>query len=381
MNLNNLLKILSFLLIITKLNSQHIKISAIGDIIAHDTLQYYALATEKGYLTLFEPTKFIFLNDHLTIANLETPICDSKPISNYPLFNAHSGLASAIKSAGIEVVSTANNHSFDKGYEGVSATIDALQKENILFSGIGKNPIKAKEPIIFLVNGVTIAYLAATFSLNGLPYKEDSKLPAINYYSDEEKDINDFCEIIKEYSKIVDVMIVSYHCGIEYQSEPTEFHTKIYKKIAEAGANVVLIHHPHVLQKIEYYTTVDNREVLIAYSLGNFISDQPRYDINFNSIFTKTAEGIILQFEIFRYNNRYYVINPKIIPIFNIRFKTKINKRIYNAFEVLPIQYIFEKKYDEKIKDYITDNVLELVNYRLNKITELIKIEVLELKN
>lgn len=375
--------------ILYEINSQHIKISAIGDIMAHDTLQYYAITTENKYLTLFESTKFIFLNDDLTIGNLETPVCDNKPIRNYPLFNAKHSLITGLKLAGIDIVSTANNHSLDQGKEGVLSTIESLKKENILFSGTGENPENAKKPLIFLSNGIVIGFIAATFSINGIPYKEEKNTPSINYFKDTKEDIENFCNIIKEYSKIVDIMIVSYHCGIEYESTPLKYHEEIYKKFADSGACVVLIHHPHVLQKIEYYKTIDNRETLIAYSLGNFISAQARYPISFNSkdkekvsnlTFTKTAEGIILQFEVSKWNNRYHIINARIIPIFNIRFKTKIDNKIYNGFEVVPIQYILEGKYNKRIKDGINESILELVQYRLEKIKKLIKIEILELK-
>ncbi|HOJ64157.1 MAG TPA: CapA family protein [Spirochaetota bacterium] len=378
--------ILFFTLI--NLNSQHIKISAIGDIMAHDTLQYYALSTENKYLTLFESTKPIFLSDDLTIGNLETPICDKKPISNYPLFNANSNLATSIKLAGIELLSTANNHSFDQGYEGVATTIEALKRENVLFNGTSINSEEPK-PLIFLCNGVTIGYFAATFSLNGLSYKEIKNNPSVNYYSDSQKDIESLCKIVEEYCRLVDVMIVSYHGGIEYQSTPSLYYEKIYKKIADSGAMVVLSHHPHVLQKIEYYRTKDGRDALIAYSLGNFISAQARYPLSFdnktkdsifNSTFTKTAEGVILKFDISRWNNQYYIINAGIIPIFTVRFKYEKDKKVYTGFETIPIDYILNGKYNERVKNSINEDLIELVKYRLKKIDDLIEIEIISLE-
>ena len=95
--------------------SNKITISAIGDIMMHYDPQKYALIQNDNYLSLFTPTNKVFLNDDLTIGNLETPICDELPIYGYPVFNAKSQLLDAIKKSGIEVLSIANNHTLDHG--------------------------------------------------------------------------------------------------------------------------------------------------------------------------------------------------------------------------------------------------------------------------
>ncbi|HOV15523.1 MAG TPA: CapA family protein, partial [Spirochaetota bacterium] len=258
--------------------SQNIKISAVGDIMAHDNLQYYALAKESKYETLFASTKDIFLSDDITIANLETPISDEIGVKNYPFFNAKSLLVEAIKKSGIEILSLANNHSFDQGELGITSTIEYVKKNQLIYSGIGLNPEEAKSVKIFIYKGVVFGFLSATFSVNGLAMSEKSDKPyAYLVPMENERLFKEFCDTIYKTKKIVDFMIVSYHSGTEYSNTPSKIQTNCLEQIAEAGADVVLGHHPHVLQKIEYFKTKDLRKVLIAYSLGNFISGQANY--------------------------------------------------------------------------------------------------------
>ncbi len=292
---------------------QSIKVSDVGDILNHDNLQYYALATEKGYETLFIPTKDIFKSDDITFANLETPVSDEIGVKNFPYFNAKESLITAIKNSGIEVLSLANNHSFDQKSRGVISTIKAVEKSDIIYSGVGLTHADAKKPVYFNIKGVFFAFLSATFSVNGIHMPDDKDSPCANLVPMEnDKIFNEFCKIIKNAKKNVDFLIVAYHCGTEYNNFPSNIQTESLKKIAESGADVVLGHHPHVLQKIEYYNTRDQRKALIAYSLGNFISGQSIYLSKFKNKnsplyhedFVKTSEGAILQFEINKWNNK-----------------------------------------------------------------------------
>ena len=175
-----ILKLLIFLILFNfNLSSENIKItiSAIGDIMAHDNLQYYALATPNGYGTLFENTKKVLLKDDLTIANLETPVDDDLPIENFPCFNAKSSYIHAIINAGINVLSLANNHSFDQGESGVISTLKNVTESGLIYSGTGLTPEESKTPTIFEVKKIKVGFLSLTFAVNINSYKETKSRP------------------------------------------------------------------------------------------------------------------------------------------------------------------------------------------------------------
>jgi len=365
-----------------------ITISAIGDIMTHDNLQAYALNSEKKYNVFFEHVKNVFLTDDLTIANLETPVNDILPVSGYPNFNAKTILIDAIKESGIEVVSLANNHSYDQGEKGVISTIEAVKSKGLLFSGTGLTPKESKTPIIFNVKGVKIGYIALTFSLNGSNIFESPNKAYVNLVPMENQTrINEFVQIISEAKKNVDIMIVSYHCGDEYKSNPIPIQEKVIKIFCEAGADVVLAHHPHVLEKVEYFETKDKRKTLIAYSLGNFISAQSRYipkitadnkDI-LDSVLSKTAEGMILQFDIIKWEEKYYAASPRVIPLYNVWFRYKKNNRLYDGFHLNFVSKILNMDETADSNFIInTKDVKRLVAYRLEKIKKLVGVNVIE---
>lgn len=373
---------LIFLSIFVKIYPQTVKVSAVGDIMAHDNLQYYALATDNGYESLFESTKDIFMSDDITIANLETPISDEIGVKNFPYFNAKVSLVEAIKKSGIDLLSLANNHSLDQRENGIVSTLRAVNDNNLLYAGSGLTPKEARSPYIFNRNGIIFGFLSATFSLNGIPLTEKEDKPFVYLVpTDNRESFSDFCKNIQETKKVVDFLIVAYHCGDEYTNTPPKYQSDALEKIAESGADVVLGHHPHVLQKIEYHTTSDLRKVLIAYSLGNFISGQANNLTNLKSgdkalyedNFTKTAESIILQFDINRWDNNFFVSNVKIIPLYNLRYREKIGNINYSGFKTELIENIVEK---ESCKDFFNnyDAVKDLVKYRLDKMKKLIEL-------
>jgi hypothetical protein len=380
--------ILVLLILNSFLFSENIKItiSAIGDIMAHDNLQYYALATPDGYGTLFENTKKVFLKDDLTIANLETPVNDDLPIESFPYFNAKSPLVYAIKNAGIDAVSLANNHSFDQGESGIISTLKYVKQSGLIFSGTGVTPEESKTPAIFEVKKLKIGFMSLTFFVNIIRFKETKNRPCINLALNEDKEkLAEFCEIIKNAKKKVDLMIVSYHCGEEYKSDPNPVVINIIKQLAESGADVLLCYHPHVLGKIEYYKTNDGRNALIAYSLGNFISGQSRIipELNesnkwiYDSITTKTSEGIILQFDAVKNNDKTYVLSPRIMPIYNLSFNYKKNNYTYNGFYLDFMDRIL--KIDETKKNTDLENIKDIkkvVSYRLEVIKKYIGLPV-----
>lgn len=364
--------------------SRKITVSAIGDIMAHYNLQEYVYSEEALYNVLFEETKAVFLNDDLTIANLETPVVDDHDIEGYPTFNAKNDLLDAIKASGIEMLALANNHSLDQGVLGIGATVNAVKERGLYYAGCGNNRLESMKPAIVNVNGIIIGFLSATWTTNIRQRTKSDDLPHVYIVpSYKQKYIDGFCEVIRELNKYVDLVVVGYHAGKEYVSHPIAEKEKAMKEFAEAGADVILGHHPHVLQEIEYYKTRDNRYTLIAYSLGNFISAQARYLTPlkkeeawiYDSILSKTAESVILQFDVIKDARGISVVYPRIIPIFNICFPKYEKNKQYTCFETTFIERILA--IDETQTKYKNiGQVKQLVEHRQKKITTLIDLPV-----
>ena len=199
------------------------------------------------------------------------------------------------------------------------------------------------------------------------------------------KNYQKFCEIIKKTKQKVDLMIVSYHSGEEYKSEPNSVQLEIIKKLAENGADVVLCHHPHVIGKIEYYKTINGRNSLIAYSLGNFISGQSRIipELNennkwvYDSKTTRTSEGIILQFDVVKNNDKINILFPRVIPIYNISFNYKKNNYIYNGFFLDFMDRILKMDETKKSSDFENiKDIKKIISYRLEKINKIVGVPV-----
>lgn len=165
--------------------------------------------------------------------------------------------------AGIDVVSLANNHAWDYGLPALEDTLSYLAANDVSVAGAGRTLTEARGPVIRTVNGTRIAYLAYT-----------DLLPVSAAATDVRAGVNEFDEgrMIEDISRArpqADVVIVSFHTGTEYETMHNTKQQHVYHAAIDAGADLVVGHHPHVVQDIERYNGK-----WIAYSLGNFIFDQ-----------------------------------------------------------------------------------------------------------
>lgn len=371
--------LLFFLLTPLMLSAERITISAIGDVMAHKDMQDYLLAHKEEYHLLFNPTRKIFLSDDLTIANLETPVNDKLPVAGYPRFNARTSLVSALRAAGVEMLSLANNHTLDNGTEGLLSTIEAVEREGIVASGTGRTPADSQRVVYYRVKGIVVGFISITFSVNGAYYKEEKGKPAVNLvHLGNQKGLNRYCSIIEQAKPHCDLMIVAYHSGKEYVNEPIIAKTAVMERLAEAGADVILGHHPHVLQKVEFYQRKKGGRTLIAYSLGNFTSAQARYFYFYNhkglndSLPVRTAESIILQFDVIKWNSRVEVVSPRMIPIFNVTYTKEIDNSLYRGYKSYLVEDILNDNYEFLKKHKHIDKIKKIVRYRLDRIKRIV---------
>jgi poly-gamma-glutamate capsule biosynthesis protein CapA/YwtB (metallophosphatase superfamily) len=199
----------------------------------------------------------------IAFVNLESPFSDqSHGSSPGMVFKAEPEMIAALTAAGIDVVSTANNHVRDGGAHGIEFTLDLLAKNGILAVGTGNSATSAHEGAIVARNGVGFGFLGYTFDQSNGNYADQDERVAM-------LDADQMTADVKRLLGRSDVVIVSMHAGSEYQPQPNPEQQRFARAAIDAGATVVVGHHPHVTQPVETYG-----RGLIFYSLGNLVFDQ-----------------------------------------------------------------------------------------------------------
>lgn len=189
-------------------------------------------------------------------------------VSGYPTFNGPYELGDAIANAGFDVVLQSNNHSLDKGKQGIYNCLNFWKKyPKIKTVGINTSEAQKKKLCIYKKNGIKVAILNYTYGTNGIPLPKDMPY-AVNYLVKDEV-IND----IKRAEKEADFTIVCPHWGTEYYRGITDYQKTWSKIFVENGVDLVLGAHPHVIEPIKYVTDKKTgHKMLVYYSLGNFVN-------------------------------------------------------------------------------------------------------------
>jgi poly-gamma-glutamate synthesis protein (capsule biosynthesis protein) len=248
-------------------NQQTLTITAVGDIMFHmpqvdsalnKTTNTYEFDHWFQYLTPW------FKSRDFVIGNLETTLSVTGPYKGYPAFKSPSEAASDLKTAGFNVLTTANNHSYDTGFNGLKSTIDALNAARIAHTGTFSK--KGERPYVLLEKkGYKVALFAYTYSTNGITVPADKSF-AVNMIN-KEKMKSDLAQRPID----LDFTIVSLHFGNEYQRQPSAAQIELVDWLKTLNVDVVLGSHPHVLQKD---VRVSTNDFYVIYSMGNFISNQ-----------------------------------------------------------------------------------------------------------
>ena len=256
----------------------------------------------------------------ITIANLETVIAGNKfKYSGYPLFNSPPEFVSALKYAGFNLITTANNHALDKGVVGLKSTIEYLIKSGINYEGTFLSQRDRDSIRIFNLKGIKLAVLAYTYGVN------NNVITAGNKYLINEIDTVLIKKDIDAARKGgADVILVYYHFGDQYKRQPSVFQKNLVAKTISYGADIILGGHPHVIEPAEFYKTHNAKldSGLVIYSLGNFISNQKwRY----------ADAGVILNIKITKDINKdsLFISSVKYTPTWVFRGMTDVGKRFY----------------------------------------------------
>ena len=258
-----------------------------GDVIPHEPVRAAAAAAgegAEGWGALFADVSDVFQKADFGFVNLETPVAPAHSKGSKPFqFDAPVALLDALKANGIRIVSFANNHVMDQGWTGFNETRDHLRDEGLLFVGSGDTAAQGWQPVIAEANGIKVGWLGMTRWLNGNRNPDKDDQPHVNFFPYPGEaggapgmDEAGVLEAVKQARTKCDLLVVSIHWGTEYAPAPRPEDVEAAHKILEAGATVIVGHHPHVLQPVESYRTQDGRDAVIFYSLGNFLSNQSR---------------------------------------------------------------------------------------------------------
>ncbi|MGO1368966.1 CapA family protein [Senegalia sp. (in: firmicutes)] len=341
---------------------------ATGDIMFHGSQLKSAYNNSTGeydFKEVFEPVKRHLENADIAIGNFETTTAgDSLPISSYPSFNSPDSTVSALKYAGFDILSTANNHSLDTGKIGVVNTINNIEKNDMDYIGTSKEDYK---PFILKEeNEIVLSFLSYTYGLNG----NDSRLSKeeleymINLI-DEEKIEED----IKRAKNVSDKVVVFIHWGDEYSRSPSEFQMTLADKMFSFGADVILGSHPHVIQRSEMIKK-DGEDKFIIYSMGNFISNQRRETLPNvrNNIYTEDGIMVNINFKKNLKTEEVIIEDVNYLPTWVYKYAE--NGR--NKYEILPVaDFVNDEKLSVDIRKRLKNS--------FNQTMELMeKVEIVE---
>lgn len=277
-------------LLFEKLPPPFISIAAVGDIMLGEVTPQYMQQYGIGYP--FDSTRQILAEADLTMGNLEAAFSNSGTRFDKKFtFKVPPKYAPSLLLAGIDVVTLANNHILDFGLEALKNTIATLDSLGIAHCGAGVTYQEAIKPAVLERNGYRIAVLGYSLTFPEEFWANSHHGGTVFPHEHLLK------RSIQQCDTLADLTIVTFHWGAELANYPKDYQKQIAHKSIDYGADLVIGHHPHVLQGLEIYK---NR--LIAYSLGNF---------TFSSYSRKTTESIILK----AFLTRNGLLYAKAIPV------------------------------------------------------------------
>ena len=276
--------------------------------------------------------KDILNSGTILIGNQEVPFSNQKTVYTPKKWTLRSDPRSvqSLVNAGFKVVTLANNHMLDYGPAGLQDTLDTLNNAKILHTGAGANLQAAREPAIYTTpDGMRFAFLAYSLVYPDIFWATSSR-PGTAYGAP-----NFFVSDIKHAKTLADYVVVSFHWSDELHFYPFDYQKVYGQQCIDAGASIVLGHHPHVLQGLEVY-----HGGIIAYSLGNFV---------FGSLSNKVKDSIILRIEY----NREGLVQAKLYPIninnYEVNFQPRL-RHDADAERVLEDLRVFSAEFKTKIE-------------------------------
>lgn len=332
-------------------------LTAVGDILLHKAVyRDAAMGTDSyDFRPMFEQVKPYLEQADITFANSESIIAGKElGISDYPQFGSPVEIGEALKSVGVDIVSMANNHTLDKKEKGVLAAIQNWNSLGVQYTGAYESQADRDRIRVIDANGVKVAFLSYTYGTNGIPVPEGK--PYLVSLLDKEV----MSKEIRKAKEVADVVVASHHFGVEYQLLPNDEQKDWATFAANEGADIILGHHPHVLQPVDWITRPDGSKAFVIYSLGNFIAAQElqepyRY---IGGILTLEVEKEQLGDQV-----TIKVQSPSFMP-------TYIDHKKWGEYKIIPLSHVTEQSLaginglrasiEERMKKWVPD--MKIVN-------------------
>ncbi|MCL2355764.1 MAG: CapA family protein [Defluviitaleaceae bacterium] len=263
----------------------HIRVQFAGDVLLHGGLGA-GIGNNRFDYRPFMRAIAPYINGDLALVNMETPVDvfgNNQGIATWPRFNAPFEILEGLSYAGFNHLIAANNHSFDMGFSGLAATLENFERAGLSQTGMYTNETDFNTPTILNVEGISVGIIAYTDSVNGL----ESLVPADvrpfairRFRSNVPDDVPFIAEDIMRIREAgAELVIISLHWGAEYVNRPSNMQMQIARELVDAGADIIMGHHSHTPQPLEWHERSDGSRGLIIYSLGNFLADQIRLNI------------------------------------------------------------------------------------------------------
>ena len=301
---------------------REIRLAFTGDIIMHDAVKLSAFQhnvtgddrktsiNNMGFDYLFEKISSYLKTSDVVVGNMEFPVSPPFRAENM-VFNCIPEIIPSMKQAGFTVMFLANNHILDNGARGIPDTIRYLTGYGMEFMGVHTDEAGARAGLVKNIHGIRVGLIGYVGYAN-YPIPRVQKGYFINQIYNKERVKQDIAKMRMN----CDYLVLIMHSGKEYAIEPLKSDADLIKEYINDGVDLVIRHHPHIVQPAEKVVTRSGREAFIFYSLGNFISNQ---------YFTHRA-----------HNHGGYIVHTKdsIIPVLILK---RGETRIHARFEVLPI--------------------------------------------
>jgi len=274
-----------------------IKLLFAGDVMGHVT-QIKGAWRDGGdtcyhYHPVFQWVKDYISAADIAVANLEVTLAGA-PYTGYPKFSTPSSLVCALQDVGFDVLLTANNHALDRGKKGMERTLNVLDSIGIMHTGTFRDSVEwnAHYPLMIEKNNFRLALLNYTYSTNGIAVEKPN---VVNYIDT----LRMAADLAKAHELKPDFVITCIHWGEEYMNKENATQRQLASFLARNGCHLVVGAHPHVVQPFAKIPVSDGDSVFVAYSLGNFVSNQrDRFrdgGITLEMTLTKTDSVVAIQ--------------------------------------------------------------------------------------
>lgn len=336
-----------------------VTLMAVGDIMFHYP-QVVSAKTEDGGYDFSSP--FEYIKDRvqgvdLAIANLETVIAgEGETPKGYPRFRSPREVLDGIKEAGFDILVTANNHSADRGRDGIIRTIEELENRQLEY--IGTSMGEKRDYIIKEVKGIKIGILSYTFGLNGLEsLLTPEELQNMVNLIDAERISTSISEARMNGAEVI---IVYLHWGHEYHRDASDEQRSLAAFLSENGADLILGSHPHVVQEMDSIN-VEGKDIPVVYSMGNLLSNQ-RYETMGVSY---TEDGLLVSIRIVKKWDTGEVLIEPLVPVPTWVYRWSKGSGKY-GYRVVPVEDVLSGKLELELSPETTLRIQKSLGDTMN---------------